>query len=68
MTIIETKADQLMELVDQQKIITAKAAAKTLGVNEDYIRKIAEVLHREQLIDLDITAFSFTMKTLLDNE
>ena len=61
MAIIETKADQLMAVIDKQQTITAKAAAKEMGVTEDYIRRIAEVLQRNKLINLKVTAFSLTM-------
>jgi hypothetical protein len=61
MAIIETKADQLMALIDRQRIISEKVASKTLGVSDDYVRRIAEVLHRNNLIELKVNAFSLTM-------
>lgn len=61
MAIIETKADQLMALIDKQQSINAKTAAKEMGVTEEYVRKIADVLQRNDLIDLNVTAFSLTM-------
>ena len=61
MAIIETKADQLMQLIDRQRSITAKVAAKEMGVTEEYIRKVADVLQRNNLIELKVTAFSLTM-------
>lgn len=61
MSIIETKADRIMALIDQQRTVTAKAAAKELGVTEDYVRQIAEVLQRNELIELKVSPFSFTM-------
>lgn len=61
MAIIETKADQLMALIDNQRTLSAKNAAKEMGVTEEYIRRVAEVLQRNKLIDLKVTAFSFTI-------
>lgn len=61
MAIIETKADQLIAIIDQQKTLTAKEAAKTMNVTEDYVRRIAEILQRNKLINLKVNAFSMTM-------
>ncbi|MBN1274763.1 MarR family transcriptional regulator [Candidatus Woesearchaeota archaeon] len=61
MAILETKADQLMAVIDRNKSLTSKQAAKELGVTEDYVRRLAETLQKNGLIDLKASAFTLTL-------
>ena len=53
MAIIETKADQLIALLDKKKIITSKEAATEMQVTEGYIRKLANVLNKNELLEIN---------------
>ncbi len=57
MAIIETKVDELLALVDDKGSISTVDAAKELGVDEKYVRKIAYVLQKHKLIDLKASTF-----------
>ncbi len=57
MAIIETKADELMSLVSERKKISSTDAAKDLGAEEPYIRKLALILHKRNMVDIDATPF-----------
>ena len=65
MAIIETKADQLIALLDRKKSVTAKEAATELEVTEGYVRKLASVLNKNELLDIKAGAFSVTLKATL---
>lgn len=65
MAVIETKADQLIALLDHRKTITAKEAATELGVTEGYVRTLANVLHKNKLLGISAGAFSLTLKAVL---
>ncbi len=52
MAVIETKADEFMNLVYEKKELTSKEAATELGVDEVYVRKLAYVFQKRKLIDL----------------
>ena len=64
MTVIETKADELMVLIDEKHKLTTKEASTIMNVPEAYIRKLAIALERNKLIALDASAFSLTMVSL----
>lgn len=64
MAIIETKADKLMELVDQEKELTVKQAAEQLQLPQDYVKRIVEPLQREGLIQVQATAFTMTLRSM----
>ncbi len=57
MAVIETKADELMGLLKEKGRISSKDAAKAIGVEEPYVRKLALILHKRDLIDINATAF-----------
>ncbi len=61
MAIIETKADELMALIDEKKNISTKDAANELGVDEKYVRKLAYILQKNKLIDLKASSFAVNM-------
>lgn len=63
MAIIETKADEFMNLVYEKKELTSKEAAKELNVDEAYIRKLAYVFQKRRLIDLkaSMTSLKITL-------
>jgi predicted ArsR family transcriptional regulator len=61
MTIIETKADGLMAVIDKRKSVTVKDAAADLGVTEDYVRRLAVVLQKNKLIELEASMFTLTL-------
>ncbi len=68
MAIIETKADQLIALLDKKKIITSKEAATEMQVTEGYIRKLANVLNKNELLEIKAGAFNVTLKATLENK
>lgn len=61
MAIVETKADQLIALIDRKKEITTTDAAKELNASEEYVRRVAKVLHKNNLLELKPSAFKLTM-------
>lgn len=61
MTIIETKADALMNLVRKEKSIKAKKAAEKLDVEKAYVRKLAYVLHKRGMLDLKTNYLTLTL-------
>ena len=61
MAIIETKADELMDVIYKRKSITTKAAAKLMNVDETYVRRLAYVMQKHELINLSATSLSLTM-------
>lgn len=63
MTIIETKADRLLALVDEKKSISAKEAAIELQVTEEYIKKLSIVLQKNKLLNLKAGTFTLTLTT-----
>ncbi|MFP4567375.1 MAG: hypothetical protein ACLFN8_00370 [Candidatus Woesearchaeota archaeon] len=65
MAIIETKADEFMNLVYNKKNITTKEAAKLLQVEETYVRKLAYLFQKRKMIDLKTTFTTLTI-TLRD--
>lgn len=52
MAIIETKADEFMSLIYEQKELTSKEVATHLGVSEAYVRKLAYLFQKRKMIDL----------------
>lgn len=52
MAVIETKADEFMNLIYERKEITSKEVAKELNVEEEYVRKLAYIFQKRKLIDL----------------
>jgi len=47
-----------MDLVRGKKKVSSTDAAKEIGVEESYVRKLALVLHKRDLIDINATAFA----------
>lgn len=64
MAVIETKADKVMELVDQEKEITVKQAAQRLELPEEYVKRLVEPLQRDGLIGVKASAFSMTLRSM----
>jgi transcription initiation factor IIE alpha subunit len=66
MAIIETKADEFMNLIYEKKQMTSKEAAKHLGIDEEYVRKLAYLFQKRKIIDLKTSLMSLTI-TLLES-
>lgn len=62
MAITETKADALVALVDKQGTITSKQAAKELGVTEAYVRRLADTLQKNGLLNINANAFRMELE------
>ena len=52
MAVIETKADEFMNLMYVRKELTSKDVAKELGVDEEYVRKLAYLFQKRKMVDL----------------
>ncbi len=65
MKLIETGVDRLVKLISQRKSITAKDAAKELGVSLKNIREWAEFLEEEGIINLES---GLTSETLVEKK
>ena len=61
MAIVETKVDEFMNLVYDRKQITTKEAAKLLGVEEHYVRKLAYLFQKRKIIDLKTSLTRLTI-------
>ena len=61
MSVIETKADELISLVRKKGQVSAKEAAKAINVSEAYVHKLAYVFQKRKLVDLKASAFSLAI-------
>ena len=62
MAIIETKADALVALVDKEGTISSRQAAKTLGVTDEYIKRLADTLQKNGLLAIKANAFTLELE------
>ncbi len=58
---IETEADKLLSLVNNQKEITAKEAARQLDMKERQIEEWADFLERRGVLNLRSNIFSLKL-------
>ena len=59
--IIQTEADKLISLVDTKGKITAKEAAKVLGLKERQIEEWADFLEKHGIINLKLNFFNLKL-------
>lgn len=70
MAIIETKADEFMNLVYDKRELTSKEASRLLEVDEPYVRKLAYIFQKRKMIDLktSITALTIILRDQTSDE
>ncbi|MBS3136345.1 hypothetical protein J4401_05280 [Candidatus Woesearchaeota archaeon] len=59
--IIQTEADSLISLVDNKGKITAKEAAKILGMNERRVEEWADFLEKQGILNLKLNFFNLKL-------
>jgi len=59
--IIQTEADKLISLVDTKGKITAKEAAKILGLKERQVEEWADFLEKHGIINLKLNFFNLKL-------
>ena len=59
--IIQTEADKLISLVDTKGKITAKEAAKVLGLKERQVEEWADFLEKHGIIKLKLNFFNLKL-------
>jgi hypothetical protein len=59
--IIQTDADRLISLVDTKGKITAKEAAKILGIKESQIEEWADFLEKHGILNLKLNFFNLKL-------
>jgi predicted ArsR family transcriptional regulator len=59
--IIQTEADRLISLVDTKGKISAKEAAKILGIKEKQIEEWADFLEKHGILNLKLNFFNLKL-------
>ena len=59
--LIQTEADSLISLVDNKGKITAKEAAKILGMNERRVEEWADFLEKQGILNLKLNFFNLKL-------
>lgn len=65
MAIIETKADEFMNLIYDRRELTSKEISRILQVDEAYVRKLAYLFQKRKMIDLKTSLTTLTI-TIID--
>lgn len=63
-----TKSDELFDLIKQEETITVSDAAKKLEVNENFVRKVAGVLEKNGLVELEVSSVRILIRYIKKEE